>query len=120
MLNSIFTEHIRCGNSRNPTADNNNLTDILHILQPITIQSLISVRLAFISLMELLFVEERGLPGGRQQSLPILLLRSEAVFVSTEHLFDWHHGNSVLEMADCEVGVPTHQTLNAAEGNLAE
>lgn len=68
----------------------------------------------------MLMIEERGLSGGGQQPLPVLLVGPEAVLIGVDHLLDGDHGDPILEMSDGEVGVPAHQSLDAAEGYLAE
>lgn len=72
------------------------------------------------SLPDLLLVEEGRLPCGSEQSLPIFLLRPQAVLIGTQHLLDGHHRNSVLQMANSEVSVPTHQALDTAKSDLAK
>jgi hypothetical protein len=56
------------------------------------------------SLPDLLLVEEGRLPCG----------------IGTQHLLDGHHRNSVLQMANSEVSVPTHQALDTAKSDLAK
>ncbi len=68
----------------------------------------------------MLLVEEGRLSGGSQQPLPVLLIGSKAILISADHLFNRDHSHSILEMANREVGVSTHEPLDAAEGNLAE
>jgi hypothetical protein len=73
------------------------------------------------SFLDLVFmIEERWLPGSRQQSLPILLIGPETILISADHLLDRHHSHSILEMSYGEVGVAAHQPLDAAESYLAE
>lgn len=73
------------------------------------------------SMLQLMFLVEEGrLSSVRQQSLPMLLVGPQTVLISTDHLLDRHHRYSVLQMANREVGVPAHQTLDAAQCDLAK
>jgi hypothetical protein len=66
-----------------------------------------------------LLVEEGRLSGGRQQSLPILLIGPKAILISTDHLLNRDHSHPVLEMPNGEVRVSAHESLDTAEGDLA-
>lgn len=68
----------------------------------------------------MLLVEEGWLSGSRQQSLPMLLIRPEAVLVRTDHLLNRDHSHSVLQMPNRKVSVPTHQALDTAQRNLTK
>ena len=61
---------------------------------------------------------EGWLVSGGQQSLPVLILYFEPISFTDVHGTKRYHGDIVPEMANNKIGVPTHETLNAIEGNL--
>ena len=50
--------------------------------------------------------------------MPVLILYSEPISFADVHGTKRYHSDIVPEMANNEVGVSAHETLNAIEGNL--